>query len=162
MRAKHSAVLVSTDRWPCLPCALARLRRVQAHGWAGGWQDPKQRLTMPRVMHHPWVTKRGQWPLRTVRETVRAGDTIGADEMEPEMPDFMSTLNVLDLPRAVGPSSLPPFYAMTCVAISLAAHNASHSVECWKGCIDTLRRQVLCCRGVPACRGRLQAKPQGC
>lgn len=64
-------------------------------------QDPKQRLTMPRVMKHAWVTKRGAWPLRTVRETVRAGDAIGADD-EPEMPDFMSTLNVLDVPRAVG------------------------------------------------------------
>ena len=70
-------------------------------------QDPKQRLTMPKVMKHPWVTKRGQWPLRTVRETVRAGDAIGADDEEPDMPDFMSTLNVLDIPRAVCPSPIP-------------------------------------------------------
>lgn len=61
---------------------------------------------MPRVMKHPWVTKRTQWPLRTVRETVKAGDVIGADDMESEMPDFMSTLNVLDIPRAVPLCSL--------------------------------------------------------
>ncbi|KAK9800910.1 hypothetical protein WJX73_010144 [Symbiochloris irregularis] len=63
-------------------------------------KDPKQRLTMQRVMKHAWVTKRGVWPLRTVRETLRAGDAIGADDDEPDMPDFMSTLNVLDIPRA--------------------------------------------------------------
>ena len=55
---------------------------------------------MPRVMKHAWVTRSGHWPLRTVREMIRAGDTIGDDEA-PEMPDFMSTLNVLDIPRQV-------------------------------------------------------------
>ena len=55
---------------------------------------------MPRVMKHDWVTRSGHWPLRTVREMIRAGDTIGDDDA-PEMPDFMSTLHVLDIPRQV-------------------------------------------------------------
>ena len=55
---------------------------------------------MPRVMKHSWVTRSTQWPLRTVREMIRAGDTLGDDDA-PEMPDFMSTLNVLDIPRQV-------------------------------------------------------------
>ena len=72
---------------------------------------------MPRVMKHSWVTRSTQWPLRTVREMIRAGDTLGDDDA-PEMPDFMSTLNVLDIPRQVcsggglvmlctGPAAMP-------------------------------------------------------
>ena len=62
-------------------------------------QDPKQRITMGKVMKHPWVTKRGQWPLKCVRDIFR--DQGQLDEEEPEMPDLMSTFNVLDVPRQV-------------------------------------------------------------
>ncbi len=51
------------------------------------------------MMKHPWVTRRGSWPLRTVKEMVRMGDT---PELPPALPDLMSTLNVLDIPRQVG------------------------------------------------------------
>ena len=50
------------------------------------------------MMKHPWVTRRGSWPLRTVKEMVRMGDT---PELPPVLPDLMSTLNVLDIPRQV-------------------------------------------------------------
>ena len=49
-------------------------------------------------MKHPWVTRRGSWPLRTVKEMVQAGET---PEQAPVLPDLMSTLNVLDVPRQV-------------------------------------------------------------
>lgn len=62
-------------------------------------QDPKQRITMAKVMRHPWVTKRGQWPLKSVREMLRDDGKI--DDDEPELPDLMSTFNVLDVPRQV-------------------------------------------------------------
>ena len=81
-------------------------RQERLHLFQPAWlirrlvQDPAARLTMPRVMKHSWVTRGAQWPLRTVREMIRAGDTLGDDEA-PEMPDFMSTLNVLDIPRQV-------------------------------------------------------------
>ena len=54
---------------------------------------------MAKVMKHPWVTKRGQWPLKAVREMIKDGGKI--DEDEPELPDLMSTFNVLDVPRQV-------------------------------------------------------------
>lgn len=50
------------------------------------------------MMKHPWVTRRGSWPLRTVKEMVQAGET---PEQPPVLPDLMSTLNVLDVPRQV-------------------------------------------------------------
>lgn len=69
-------------------------------GFTGfGMQDPKQRITMAKVMRHPWVTKRGQWPLKSVREMLRDDGKI--DDDEPELPDLMSTFNVLDVPRQV-------------------------------------------------------------
>ena len=49
-------------------------------------------------MKHPWITRRGSWPLRSVKEMVRQGDT---PELPPVLPDLMSTLNVLDIPRQV-------------------------------------------------------------
>jgi hypothetical protein len=61
---------------------------------------------MTRVMKHPWVTKRGQWPLRSVREMVKEHGKVMNDD-EPELPDLMSTYNVLDVPRQV-PSPPPP------------------------------------------------------
>lgn len=64
-------------------------------------QDPKQRITMTRVMKHPWVTKRGQWPLRSVREMMKEHGKV-IDNEEPELPDLMATYNVLDVPRQVG------------------------------------------------------------
>lgn len=105
--------------------------------FVGCMQDPKQRLTMPRVMKHAWVTKRGQWPLRTVRETLRAGDAIGADD-EPELPDFMSTLNVLDVPRAVRArnhlAACSP-WAQPCAAVreSLCCHCCLPTTACSRG-----------------------------
>ena len=54
------------------------------------------------VMRHPWVTKRGAWPLQTVREM--GGCPEEEDEINPQLvslPDMMSTLNVLDIPRQV-------------------------------------------------------------
>lgn len=63
-------------------------------------QDPKQRITMARVMKHPWVTKRGQWPLKSVREIIKEHGRF-VDSEEPELPDLMSTYNVLDVPRQV-------------------------------------------------------------
>lgn len=59
-------------------------------------KDPKERITLSRMMKHPWVTRRGSWPLRSVKEMVRQGDT---PELPPVLPDLMSTLNVLDIPR---------------------------------------------------------------
>ncbi len=69
-------------------------------------------------MRHPWVTRRGAWPLRTVREMVRAGlspaEGDAADAPLPPagagfgntppgspaaLPDMLSTINVLDVPR---------------------------------------------------------------
>ena len=72
-------------------------------------------------MRHAWVTRRGAWPLRTVREMVRAGlapaeddpaDTprlpagaagLGQPSLGPAapaaLPDMLSTINVLDVPR---------------------------------------------------------------
>lgn len=50
------------------------------------------------MMKHPWVTRRGSWPLRSVKEMVQAGET---PEQAPVLPDLMSTLNVLDVPRQV-------------------------------------------------------------
>jgi len=57
---------------------------------------------MTHVMKHPWVTKRGQWPLRSVREMVKEHSKM-LNEDEPELPDLMSTYNVLDVPRQVPP-----------------------------------------------------------
>ncbi len=67
-------------------------------------QDPKQRITMARVMKHPWVTKRMQWPLKSVREMMKEHGKV-IDNEEPELPDLMATYNVLDVPRQV--STLP-------------------------------------------------------
>lgn len=61
-------------------------------------QNPKERITLGKMMKHPWVTRRGSWPLRTVKEMVRVGET---PELPPVLPDLMSTLNVLDIPRQV-------------------------------------------------------------
>ena len=55
---------------------------------------------MARVMKHPWVTKRGQWQLRSVREMMKEHGRV-VDNEEPELPDLMSTYNVLDVPRQV-------------------------------------------------------------
>ena len=74
-----------------------------------------------RMMRHAWVTRRGAWPLRTVREMVRAGlspaedDAADAPRALPArrrvwqhaaggpvapaaLPDMLSTINVLDVP----------------------------------------------------------------
>lgn len=61
-------------------------------------QNPKERITLGKMMKHSWVTRRGSWPLRTVKEMVHMGDT---PELPPVLPDLMSTLNVLDIPRQV-------------------------------------------------------------
>ena len=67
-------------------------------------QNPKERITLGKMMKHPWVTRRGSWPLRTVKEMVRVGET---PELPPVLPDLMSTLNVLDIPRQVQHTPCP-------------------------------------------------------
>jgi hypothetical protein len=65
-------------------------------------QNPRERITLPIVMKHPWVTKRGAWPLQTVREM--GGCPEEEEEINPQLvslPDMMSTVNVLDIPRQV-------------------------------------------------------------
>lgn len=70
-------------------------------------QDPLQRITLQKVMQHPWVTKQGAWPLRTMKEMLRngAGPDDDDDDLESfgQMPDLMATVNVLDVPRQVTP-----------------------------------------------------------
>lgn len=63
-----------------------------------GVQNPKERITVSKMMKHPWVTRRGSWPLRSVKEMIRVGER---PELPPVLPDLMSTLNVLDIPRQV-------------------------------------------------------------
>ncbi|CAK0783136.1 hypothetical protein CVIRNUC_006332 [Coccomyxa viridis] len=67
-------------------------------------KNPRERITLSRVMRHPWVTKRSAWPLLTVREM--GGCTEAADDdmndINPQLvqlPDLMATSNVLDIPR---------------------------------------------------------------
>ena len=74
-------------------------------------QNPRERITLSRVMRHPWVTKRSAWPLLTVREM--GGCTEAADDdmndINPQLvqlPDLMATSNVLDIPRQV-PITVP-------------------------------------------------------
>eukprot|EP00884_Botryococcus_braunii_P004062 jgi/Botrbrau1/13657/Bobra.0292s0007.1 len=66
-------------------------------------KDPTQRITLQKVMQHPWVTKQGAWPLRTMKEMLRSGAGPDDDDDDLEnfgqMPDLMSTVNVLDVPR---------------------------------------------------------------
>lgn len=68
-------------------------------------QNPRERISLSKVMRHPWVTKRGAWPLLTLREM---GGCMEADddmnELNPQLmqlPDLMATSNVLDIPRQV-------------------------------------------------------------
>lgn len=61
-------------------------------------QNPKERITLNKMMKHSWVTRRGSWPLRSVKEMIRVGER---PELPPVLPDLMSTLNVLDIPRQV-------------------------------------------------------------
>ncbi|KAK9839649.1 hypothetical protein WJX81_003229 [Elliptochloris bilobata] len=77
-------------------------------------KNPRERITLGRVMRHAWVTRRGAWPLRTVREMVRAGltpaegdaadtprplEALGKPLPQAALPDMLSTINVLDVPR---------------------------------------------------------------
>lgn len=59
-------------------------------------KNPKERITLSKMMKHPWVTRGGGWPLRSVKEMIRVGER---PELPPVLPDLMSTLNVLDIPR---------------------------------------------------------------
>ena len=61
-------------------------------------QNPKERITLSKMMKHSWVTRRDSWPLRSVKEMIRVGER---PELPPVLPDLMSTLNVLDIPRQV-------------------------------------------------------------
>ena len=76
-------------------------------------QNPKERITLSKMMKHPWVTRRGSWPLRTVKEMIRVGER---PELPPVLPDLMSTLNVLDIPRQVTtvPLQTPHAFTFTC------------------------------------------------
>ncbi|DBB11245.1 hypothetical protein WJX82_004325 [Trebouxia sp. C0006] len=80
-------------RFPTQPQVSHELRDLLLRMLA---KNPKERITLGKMMKHPWVTRRGSWPLRTVKEMVRMGDT---PELPPVLPDLMSTLNVLDIPR---------------------------------------------------------------
>lgn len=68
-------------------------------------QEPSQRITLQKVMQHPWVTRQGAWPLRTMKEMLRSGAGPDDDDDDIEnygqLPDLMSTVNVLDVPRQV-------------------------------------------------------------
>ena len=66
-------------------------------------QNPKERITLPKMMKHPWVTRRGSWPLRSMKEMVRSGEDL--DE-QAEVPDLMNTFHVLDVPRQVSQQCL--------------------------------------------------------
>ena len=69
-------------------------------------QNPRERITLSRVMRHPWVTKRSAWPLLTVREMGGCTEAMDDDmnDINPQLvklPDLMATSNVLDIPRQV-------------------------------------------------------------
>lgn len=74
-------------------------------------QNPRERITLGRVMRHPWVTKRGAWPLLTVREMGGCPDSEDdANDLNPQLlqlPDLMATSNVLDIPRQVAALPIP-------------------------------------------------------
>ena len=78
-------------------------------------QDPRQRIKLPRIMKHPWVTKQGAWPLATLREMGGRGGSASEDAESAaavedclltapgllQLPDLMSTSHGLDVPREV-------------------------------------------------------------
>ena len=64
-------------------------------------QNPKERITLPKMMKHPWVTRRGSWPLRSMKEMVRSGE-----DLDEPVPDLMNTFHVLDVPRQVSKRSV--------------------------------------------------------
>jgi hypothetical protein len=84
-------------------------------------QNPRERITLGRVMRHDWVTKRGAWPLATMRELSGCAAAAGGGDETPrgaanaaaaedclltnpaalQLPDLLSTMNVLDVPREV-------------------------------------------------------------
>ena len=74
-------------------------------------QNPKERITLPKMMKHPWVTRRGSWPLRSMKEMVRSGEDL--DEPA-EVPDLMNTFHVLDVPRQVSKRSLSGMCEVCC------------------------------------------------
>lgn len=80
-------------RFPSQPPVSHELRDLLLRMLA---KNPKERITLGKMMKHPWVTRHGSWPLRTVKEMVRVGEK---PELPPVLPDLLSTLNVLDIPR---------------------------------------------------------------
>jgi len=101
---------------------------------ARGAQNPRERITLGRVMRHAWVTRRGAWPLRTVREMVAAGLSPaagGGGELPPAgaaaalartppgsplaaaLPDMLATINVLDVPRQARAAAVAPHPRVT-------------------------------------------------
>lgn len=85
-------------------------------------------------MRHAWVTRRGAWPLRTVREMVAAGLSPaagGGGELPPAgaaaalartppgspsaaaLPDMLATINVLDVPRQARAAAVAPHPRVT-------------------------------------------------
>ena len=98
-------------------------------------QNPKERITLGKMMKHPWVTRRGSWPLRTMKEMVRVGET---PELPPVLPDLMSTLNVLDIPRQV--------HHMLCGTIHRAHSCLQGQVS---ACTDLIAGgRVMCCHAL--------------
>jgi hypothetical protein len=119
---------------PCRCCvAAAPVQRVRP-GRCAGAQNPRERITLSRVMRHAWVTRRGAWPLRTVREMVAAGLSPaagGGGDLPPAgagsalartppgsptaaaLPDMLATINVLDVPRQARRAATAAFLRVT-------------------------------------------------
>lgn len=111
MALSVSQVYVNLVLVQCSPNHLMMCSML--HMWCA--QDPSQRITLARVMRHPWVTRSGAWPLATLREMggcCAGGSASGGEEEDdclvthPQLvplPDLMATVNVLDVPRQVRP-----------------------------------------------------------
>lgn len=106
----QGSIALATIRTQVIPRNNQDIKRV-----ASSAQNPRERITLPVVMRHPWVTKRGAWPLQTVREM--GGCPEEEDEINPQLvslPDMMSTLNVLDIPRQVSACWILHIYRELC------------------------------------------------
>ena len=97
---------------------------------------------MSKMMKHSWVTRRGSWPLRSVKEMIRVGER---PELPPVLPDLMSTLNVLDIPRQVYIflatllARMPVPHVAACARFTLL-FSKGH-----KGCVKACRVLLLRC-----------------
>lgn len=98
----HTVSEVMGKIWEAYQITLKIPHWIWPENEPAGAQNPRERITLPQVMKHPWVTKRGAWPLQTVREMGNCPEE--EEEINPQLvslPDMMSTVNVLDVPRQV-------------------------------------------------------------